>query len=76
MKVIIMNKRKLEVFITLIVLMAILFGVGDIIKVHLKPVSLIQNNVKALTEYKALEGGFTYKLPSDWTTNLKSFPGE
>lgn len=55
--------------------MAILFGVGDIIKVHLKPVSLIQNNVKALTEYKALEGGFTYKLPSDWTTNLKSFPG-
>lgn len=75
MKVIIMNKRKLEVFITLIILMAILFGVGDIVKVHLKPVSLIQNNVKALTEYKALEGKFTYKLPSDWTTEMKSFPG-
>jgi hypothetical protein len=55
--------------------MAILFGVGNIIKGHLKPVSLMQNNIKSLKEYKALEGNFTYKLPSEWVTGIQSFPG-
>lgn len=70
-----MNKRKLEVFLTLMVLMAILFGVGNIIKDHLKPVSLIQNNVRDLKEYSALDGKITYKLPVAWVTETKSFPG-
>lgn len=76
MKIIIMNKKKLEVFLTLIVLMAILFGVGNVIKGHLKPVSLMQDNIKPLKEYKVLDGSFTYKLPLEWGTGVKSFPGD
>lgn len=76
MKIIIMNKRKLEVVFTLIILMGILFGTGEVLKGHLKTVSFMQNNIKQLKEYEALEGKIIYKLPDEWTTSTKTFPGE
>ncbi|MGY0374075.1 hypothetical protein [Clostridium sp. JNZ J1-5] len=75
MKIIIMNKRKLEVFITLIILMGILFAAGEMVKGHLKAVSFMQNNIKSLKTYEVLDGKFSYKLPSEWTTSIKDFPG-
>lgn len=70
-----MNKRKLEVFITLIILMGILFAAGEMVKGHLKAVSFMQNNIKSLKTYEVLDGKFSYKLPSEWTTSIKDFPG-
>ncbi|QGU93902.1 hypothetical protein GOM49_01055 [Clostridium bovifaecis] len=75
MKIIIMNRRKLQVFLILMVLMAILFGVGEMLKGQLKSVSFMQNNIKALKTFEALDGSISYKLPSEWTTDIKSFPG-
>lgn len=75
MKIIILNRRKLQVFLILMVLMAILFGVGEMIKGQLKSVSFMQNNIRALKTFEALDGSISYKLPSEWTTSMKSFPG-
>lgn len=75
MKMIIMNKRKLEVLAILVILMGLLFGVGEMIKGELKSVSFMQNNIKKLKTIEALDGKVTYKLPSEWTTSMTSFPG-
>lgn len=75
MKVIVMNKRKIQVVSVAVILMAVLFGIGHICEEHIKSVSFIQNNIKTLTEYKGLDGWLTYKLPSEWTTKMDSFPG-
>lgn len=75
MKIIILNKRKLEVFLILALLMGILFGVGELIKGQLKSVSFMQNNIRSLKAFQALEGNLSYKLPSEWTTSIETFPG-
>lgn len=75
MKIIVMNKRKIQVVSVAVILMAILFGIGHIFEEHIKSVSFIQNNIKTLTEYKALNGWLTYKLPSEWMTKIDKLPG-
>lgn len=75
MKVIIMNKRKLEVFFTLMILMGILFGTGEMLKGHLKTVSFMQNNIRKLKDYSGLGGALKYKLPEEWTTSDRIFSG-
>ncbi|AYF54056.1 hypothetical protein FDJ70_01345 [Clostridium botulinum] len=75
MKLILVDRRKAKVFCILVLLMGVLFGVGEVIKGQLNPVSLMQNNIKSLKEYKVLEGKISYELPSEWECRLKSFPG-
>lgn len=71
----IVNKKKLEVFLVVITLMTLLFGIGEIIKEQLKPVSFMQNDIKELRNFEALDGNISYKLPSKWTTSTETFPG-
>lgn len=73
MKIIIMNKRKLQVFGVAIMLMTIIFGVGNMVKGHLKEVSFMQNNIKSLKQYEGLNKNISYKLPSEWKTHMKTF---
>ncbi|KOA18934.1 hypothetical protein CLHOM_26740 [Clostridium homopropionicum DSM 5847] len=75
MKIIIMNKRKLEVFFTLMLLMGVLFGTGEMLKGHLKTVSFMQNNIRQLKEYTGLGGSLKYKLPEEWSTSDRIFSG-
>ncbi|MFU0825777.1 PsbP-related protein [Clostridium sp.] len=72
---IVVNKRKLQVFLVVITLMAILFGVGEMLKEELKSVSFMQNDIKELRTFEALDGNISYKLPSKWTTYTETFPG-
>ncbi|MCY6484921.1 hypothetical protein OW763_11265 [Clostridium aestuarii] len=76
MNIVIINKRKLQVIFIVFVLMIVLFGIGQTLKDHLKSVSFVQNNVKALTEYEALDGVLKYKMPSEWVTKQQKFPGK
>lgn len=75
MKIILINKRKLQVVLVAIISMGILFGIGQIFQGHIKSVSFIQNNISSLQEYEALGGKLTYKLPSEWSVKSKTFPG-
>ncbi|KEI06808.1 hypothetical protein IRP63_00805 [Clostridium botulinum] len=75
MKLILVDRRKAKVFCILVLLMGVLFGIGELIKGQLNPVSLMQNNIKSLKEYKVLDGKLSYQLPSGWECRLKSFPG-
>lgn len=75
MKIILINRKKLQVFLVVIILMAILFGTGEILKGQFKFVSFMQNDITELKSYDALNGNITYKLPSEWTTSTDSFPG-
>ncbi|MCY6370110.1 hypothetical protein [Clostridium ganghwense] len=75
MKIIVINKRKLQVIIVAIILMTVIFGTGQILEGHIKSVSFIQNNISSLKEYTALDGVLTYKLPSEWSSKTQSFPG-
>lgn len=75
MKIILINKRKLQVVLVAIISMVILFGIGQIFEEHIKSVSFIQNNISSLEEYEALDGKLTYKLPAVWSVEAKTFPG-
>ncbi|MCY6355701.1 hypothetical protein [Clostridium sp. ZS2-4] len=75
MKIILINKRKLQVVFVAVISMIILFAIGQIFEGHIKSVSFIQNNISSLQEYEALEGKLTYKLPSQWCVKSKTFPG-
>lgn len=76
MKVIIMHKGKLQVFITLLALMGLLFVIGELVKNEFRYVSFMQNNIKDLKAFEALEGDISYKLPSEWTTSQETLPGK
>lgn len=75
MKIILINKRKLQVVFVAIISMIILFAIGQIFEGHIKSVSFIQNNISSLQGYEALDGKLTYKLPSEWSVKSKTFPG-
>lgn len=75
MKFIILNKRKIGVTVIIIGLMLILFGLEKKFDGRLKNVALIQNSINSLSKYEVPELKFSYKLPSQWTTNRQSFPG-
>lgn len=76
MKLIVINKRKLGVTIIIIGLMIILLGLEKNFDARLKVASLIQNNIKSLTEYKAMNGNLKYKLPAEWTAKQQDIFGK
>ena len=71
MRVIILNKKRIGVTLIIIGLMAVLLGIEISLDSRLKLAMLVQNNISSLKTYKG--ENFTYKLPSTWTTNQKSF---
>ncbi|EDS76796.1 conserved membrane-associated protein [Clostridium botulinum C str. Eklund] len=75
MKIIVVNRKKLKIVCILFLLMISIFGVGELIKGQLNPVSFMQNDIKGLKKYTALDGKFSYELPAEWTCKTKSFPG-
>lgn len=76
MKVIILDRKKAEILIILILLMFSLFGIGKIFQDKLGAVSLMQNDIDVLKEYKIYDNSVTYKLPDKWETKMKNFQGK
>lgn len=71
MRVIILNKKRIGVTMIIIGLMVMLLGIEISLDSRLKLAMLVQNNISSLKTYE--EKGFSYKLPSTWTTNQKNF---
>ncbi|WMJ79833.1 hypothetical protein RBU49_13280 [Clostridium sp. MB40-C1] len=75
MKIILINKRRIEIVVIAFVLMVSLFGIGKLFEERIKYVSFIQNNINSLKEYKVLDGWLTYKLPEKWNTETENSLG-
>lgn len=75
MKIILINKRRIEIVVIAFVLMISLFGIGKLFEERIKYVSFIQNNINSLKEYKVLDGWLTYKLPEKWNTETENSLG-
>ena len=75
MKLIIVDRKKMGVFIIIIGLMLILFCLENNFEGRLKLTSLIQNNIKSLKLYKVTGKNITYKLPGEWSTQQENFSG-
>jgi hypothetical protein len=73
MKVIVINKKRLGVTIIILGLMLILFGAEAAFDARLKSTALMHSNIDVLKEYEGLDGKFQYKLPEQWTINLKDY---
>lgn len=76
MKLIIINRKRLGVTVIIIGLMFILLGLEKKFDAGLKFTALIQNNINSLKKYEALDNKLSYKLPSEWSTEKRSFSGE
>lgn len=75
MKIIVVNRKKLKLVCTLFLLMVSIFGVGQIVKGKLNPVSFMQNDIKSLKRYTTLDDKLSYELPGEWMCKTKAFPG-
>lgn len=75
LKIIILNRKKIGIIVIIIGLMISLLGVSKGFDKKLQTAVLVQNNIKFLTEYKALNGRISYKIPEGWTTSEKKFGG-
>ena len=76
MKVIRFNRRKLSTFLIIVGLMFMLLALEKGFHGKLTFVSLLQNNITTLKEYKGLDGKITYKLPAKWTSKERDFKSE
>lgn len=74
-KVIKVNRKRVGVTLILIGLMFIMVVFEKNIDSKLKFTALINNNVKALKEYRMLGDTYTYKLPENWKTRNREFEG-
>lgn len=75
MRIIVINKKKLVVFIIIVGFMCTLLGLGKNFENKIKTTIFIQNNIKVLKTYDGLDKKLSYKLPSLWTANQLSFNG-
>lgn len=75
MKVLFINRKQLGVTLILIGLMLTLFAFEKTFEDKLKVTLLIQNDIKYLKQYNIAKEGYSYKLPSEWETEVKSFKG-
>ncbi len=53
-----------------------MLGISKQFDNKLKTTILVENNIKLLNDYEALNGKISYKLPVGWTTTEKKFPGD
>jgi len=74
-KVIVINKKKVGIIIVIIGLMITLLGISKQFDNKLKTTILVENNIKLLNDYAAINGKVNYKLPVGWTTSERKFPG-
>lgn len=70
-----MNKKQLGVMLILISLMAVLFVVQVGFDDRLRIVSLMNSNITDFKQYSINDGKYQYKLPSEWITEQKTYPG-
>ena len=56
--------------------MITLLGISKRFDDKLKTTILVENNIKLLNDYVALNGKASYKLPVGWATKEKVFPGD
>lgn len=75
MKIIFINRRKVGIIVILLGLMITLTGISKQFDDKLKTTILVENNIKLLVDYNALNGKISYKLPEGWTTREKKLPG-
>jgi hypothetical protein len=69
------NKKQLGVMLILISLMAVLFVVQIGFDDRLRIVSLMNSNITDFKQYSISDGKYQYKLPSEWITEQKTYPG-
>jgi len=75
MKVIFINKKRLGVTLIIVGLMFVLLAFEKNFDNRLKLTLLIQNDIKYLKQYTAMQAGITYKLPEEWLTKEENFSG-
>lgn len=75
MKVILINRKKIGIIVIILGLMITLLGISKQFDDKLKTTILVENNIKLLNDYKAIDGRISYKLPVGWTTKEKKFSG-
>ncbi|WP_138204368.1 hypothetical protein [Haloimpatiens lingqiaonensis] len=74
-KVIKINRKRVGISLILIGLIFILVVFQKNLYGRLKLTALIHNDIKSLKEYHMLNT-YLYKLPENWHTRLREFPGE
>ena len=76
MKVIFINRKRVGIVVIILGLMITLLGISKQFDDKLKTTILVENNIKLLNDYVALNGKVSYKLPVGWETKAKVFPGD
>ncbi|WP_298845406.1 hypothetical protein [Clostridium sp.] len=76
MKIIFVNRKKVGIIVIVFGLMVTLLGISKQFDQKLKSTILIENNIKLLDDYVAIQGKVNYKLPKGWITNEKKFLGD
>ncbi|MBZ9606280.1 hypothetical protein G9F73_000280 [Clostridium estertheticum] len=75
MKVILINRKKVGIIVIILGLMITLLGISKQFDDKLKATILVENDIKLLNEYTAIDGKVSYKLPVGWTTTEKKISG-
>lgn len=75
MRSIVINKKRLGVTLVLIGLIMVMFGAEMKVDKRIKMMALMNNQSSALTKYDILDNKYSYKLPSDWTSNESNYVG-
>ena len=76
LKVIFIDRKKVGIVIIILGLMITLLGISKRFDDKLKTSILVENNINLLSDYGALNGKVSYKLPAGWITKEKKFPGD
>ncbi|QAA30689.1 hypothetical protein [Clostridium manihotivorum] len=71
----IINRKQLGVMLILIALMAVLFIAQTGFNDRFRIVSLMNSNITDFKQYSVVNGKYTFKLPSEWESEQKSYPG-
>ena len=75
LKIIVINRKKVGIIVVVLGLMITLLGISKQFDQKLKSTILVENNIKLLDDYVAVQGKANYKLPKGWITNEKKFSG-
>lgn len=75
MRSIVINKKRLGVTLVLIGLIMVMFGAEIKVDKKIKMMALMNNQSSTLTKYDILDNKYSYRLPSDWTSNESNYVG-
>jgi hypothetical protein len=71
MHVLFLTRKKFGAITIILGLMIITLALGYNFNEGLKYTSLMQNDIYSLKEYECKDQNFSYKLPSEWKTNIR-----